>query len=306
MVGGMPDAITRVTLFVPGGALLRAVNVDCPTDWIENDGHFGQAFSFGTVEPATVAKIDQALGALVMMWPVDLKTGRKQIVAAVKQLREAGALAVRIEESKLGWDIATWIEIFESDDPWAWHRGAVAFLGSDNALQSIGMHVFSLPDVRIPLEGDRRELQAFATVLDIYQLAEDPLLQSGQTFAPDAETPRRVVERWPAVEYPRDHPCHNPYGTWRVGPPGGKARPTRDPAAPRAPRGGRRASGGPAHAGAGRDDPRSSGVHLAPGRRRAEARARPWLCGSRSRARMAAVATRPLGGQLVSAHTQRR
>ncbi len=222
----MAEAITRVTLFVPGGALLRAVHVDCPTDWIENDGHFGQAFSFGTVEPATVEKIDKAVGALVMLWPVDLKSGRAQIVAAVKQLREAGALAVRIEESKLGWDISTWIEIFESDDPFAWHRGAVAFLGMDNALQSIGMHVFSLPDVRIPLDGDQRELQALATVLDIYQLTEDPLLQSGQTFAPDAETPRRVVERWPAVEYPRDHPCHNPYGTWRVGPPGGKARPT--------------------------------------------------------------------------------
>lgn len=222
----MAEAITRVTLFVPGGALLRAVHVDCPTDWIDNDGHFGEAFSFGTVDPATVAKIDQAVGALVMLWPVDLKSGREQIVAAVKLLREAGALAVRIEESKLGWDITTWIEIFESDDPFTWHRGAVAFLGTDNALQSIGMHVFLLPDVRIPLDGDQRELQALATVLDIYQLAEDPLLQSGQTFAPDAESPRRVVERWPAVEYPRDHPCHNPYGTWRVGPPGGKARPT--------------------------------------------------------------------------------
>jgi hypothetical protein len=222
----MSEAITRVTLFVPGGALLRAVHLDCPTDWIENDGHFGQAFSFGTVEPAKVETIDKALGALVLLWPVDLKTGREQIVAAVKQLREAGALAVRIEESKLGWDIDTWIEIFESDDPVAWHRGAVAFLGTENALQSIGMHVFSLPDVRIPLDGDRRELQTLATILDIYQLAEDPLLQSGQTFAPDSESPKRVVERWPAVEYPRDHPCHNPYGTWRIGPPGGKARAT--------------------------------------------------------------------------------
>jgi hypothetical protein len=199
MVGAMAEAITRVTLFVPGGALLRAVHVDCPTEWVENDGHFGKAFSFGTVAPETVATIDRAVGALVLLWPVEL-----------------------------GWDIDTWLRMFDSDDPVAWHRGAVAFLGTGTALQSVGMHVFSLPDVRIELDGDARELQTLATIFDVYQLAEDPQVQSGQTFAPDAESPKRVVERWPAVEYPRDHPCHNPYGTWRIGSPGGKARPTRE------------------------------------------------------------------------------
>lgn len=51
------------------------------------------------------------------------------------------------------------------------------------------------------------------------------MLRSGQTFSADAKSPRRVVERWPDGEYPADHPCHNPYGVWRLGKPGGKARP---------------------------------------------------------------------------------
>lgn len=51
------------------------------------------------------------------------------------------------------------------------------------------------------------------------------MLRSGETFAPDAETPRRVLQRNPAADYPSGHPCHNPFGIWTLGPPGGKARP---------------------------------------------------------------------------------
>src|SRR5262249_40852182 len=47
---------------------------------------------------------------------------------------------------------------------------------------------------------------------------------SGQTFTPARDIPRRVVERWPDTRYPSGHGCHNPYGVWRVGPPGGTAR----------------------------------------------------------------------------------
>jgi hypothetical protein len=49
---------------------------------------------------------------------------------------------------------------------------------------------------------DPGALQQLASVLDVYQLDEDPVLRSGQTFTPDARTPRRCVERWPDTQYP--------------------------------------------------------------------------------------------------------
>ena len=232
----MSDPITRVTLFVPGtprsakawSAKLGVEGLRLPgpveVEWIENDGEFGKAFSFGTVAPAAVAKIDAAPGALVLQWTIDLRDGRGQIVGAVERLRDAGALAVRVEQSKLGWEVSRWLELFGSDAALAWHRGAIAFLHGDRAMQSCGMHAFSLPDVRIVLDGDPGELQELASMLDLYQLAEDPVIRSGETFAPDRETPRRVIERWPDTEYPPGHACHNPYGVWRLGPPGGTAR----------------------------------------------------------------------------------
>jgi hypothetical protein len=223
----VPEPITRVTLFVPSrlrideGVLRGEVDVE----WVENDGEFGKAFSFGTVEPEVIETLEAAPGALVLQWSVDLRNGRKEIVAVVERLRDAGAIAVRLEQSKLGWDVSRWLELFSSDDEWSWHRGAVALLGSDGALQSCGMHAFSLPDVRATLEGDAPAVQQLANVLNVYQLAEDPVIRSGQTFAPDRETPRRVVERWPDTRYAPEHPCHNPYGVWRLGPAGGTARP---------------------------------------------------------------------------------
>ncbi|MFN0248391.1 MAG: hypothetical protein ACKV2T_15980 [Kofleriaceae bacterium] len=244
----MSEAMTRVTLFIPGtpssvrawnkaldgrlaiqrGVLAgKGVTAKVGATWVENDGHFGEAFAFGTVADDVVATIDEAPGALVLEWPIDLREGREEIVAAVRVLHTAGALAVRLEQSKLGWDAATWLEMFASRDAVAWHRCAVAILSGKTGLQSCGMHAFSLPDVRIVWEEagiEGREALHLANVLDVYQLDEDPVMRSGERFAPDAETPKRVMERWPDTAYPPDHPCHNPYGVWRLGAPGGQAR----------------------------------------------------------------------------------
>lgn len=116
---------------------------------------------------------------------------------------------MRIEQSKLGWDISRWLELFSNHAPNAWHRGAVLMLDGETSLQSCGMHAFSLPDVQVPLDVDRRQLHELASIFNVYQLAEDPVLLSGQTFSPDPGTPRRVLERWPDLAYPPDHACHN-------------------------------------------------------------------------------------------------
>lgn len=244
----MPEPMIRATLFVPGkpasldawaaklrrgkirlvdGALTgNALETPASVEWIANDGEFGQAFSFGTVARDVVEAVDKAPGALVVRLPRDLLEGREAAVAVVEALAAAGALAVRLEESKVGWDVARWLELFSSEDPWAWHRGAVAFLTSKTELQSCGMHAFSLPDVHAVVSRDAEKLQELASILDVYQLAEDPDLRSGHTFAPDPETPRRLLERWPDTRYPPSHSCHNPYGVWRLGPPGARSRKT--------------------------------------------------------------------------------
>ncbi|CAN5851197.1 hypothetical protein BH11MYX2_BH11MYX2_40110 [soil metagenome] len=240
------EPITRVTMFVPGapasevawnqalgnsgltlaGGVLEGTGLEHAPEvmWVPQDGGFGQAFSFGTCSDDVIARLEKAPGALVILWPIDLREGRAHILTAVELLRDAGAIAVRLEQSKLGWDVQKWLDIFSADDASAWHRGAITLLGNDGYVQSCGMHLFSLPDVQVPFDAGADAANTIAQTMNMYQIAEDPALRSGHTFAPDTETPRRVIERWPDTGYPSDHPCHKPYGVWRLGPEGGKAR----------------------------------------------------------------------------------
>ncbi|MEO9321941.1 hypothetical protein ABFT23_00520 [Nocardioides sp. C4-1] len=214
---------TRLILLVPGATEARWSGdglTGVEVEWVTDEAGFAEAFRFGTVEADLLAELGATTTAAVASLEADLRTGQEAVVAVVERLRDAGGLAVRIEQSGLGWEVSRWLEIFSADDARAWHQHAIVFLGDDDAIQSCGMHAFSLPDVRIQADPDA---QRIGEALDVYQLAEDPVLRSGETFQPDADTPRRVLHRWPDLGYPADHPCHNPYGVWRLGPPGSTA-----------------------------------------------------------------------------------
>jgi hypothetical protein len=217
--------VIRLALFFPGGRELERSGV--PGNWIENpqDGSFADSFSFGTVEPATAAEIDAAPGALLVELEDDLREGRDRVVSVVETLREHGALAVRLEQSKLGWSIDQWLAFVRPGDPFGLHRCAVTFLVDESHVVSCGMHAFSLPDASLPTGALTSEAaQDFVSALNVYQIEEDPLLLSGQTFSPGPDWPRRVVQRWPDDGYPSDHWCHNPYGVWRLSEEGGPRR----------------------------------------------------------------------------------
>jgi hypothetical protein len=209
---------------VPGGRELEQTGV--PGEWIENprDGSFADSFSFGTVEPQ-VNTIDAAPGALLVQLNDDLHEGRERVIAVVEALRERGALAVRLEQSKVGWAIDQWLALVRPGDPFTLHRCAVTMLVGDGRVTSCGMHAFSLPDASVQMDSMTAEAaQKLLSTLNVYQLGEDPLLLSGQTFSPTPRSARRVVQRWPDDGYPPDHWCHNPYGLWRLSAEGEQAR----------------------------------------------------------------------------------
>jgi len=59
-----------------------------PFEWIDNDGGFGRAFSFGTVSEAEQAAIEAAPGGLLLRLPVDLRQAREAVVRLVATLGE--------------------------------------------------------------------------------------------------------------------------------------------------------------------------------------------------------------------------
>ena len=194
-------------------------------EWIDNPGDrsFGKAFSFGTATEAEVRRIDAAPGALLLSVKADLHRERGPIAAMARDLAACGALAVRVEESKVGYPVSRWADLVGEADPWSLYRAVVMVLVDENHATTCGMHVFSLPDAQVTLDAglDAREANDLLGVLNVFQLAEDPALATGHTFSPSADAPRRVLHRWPDANYPGDHLCHNPFGVWRLGPPGG-------------------------------------------------------------------------------------
>ena len=190
-------------------------------EWVENpsDGSFADAFSFGTTSDAHQRTIEASPGALVLSLPVDLHRERSAIAKLGRVLASAGASAVRVEQSKAGYAIERWLELVDGSDPWTLYRAAVVVLVGKDEVTSCGMHVFSFADAQIRLDAqtDARAANQLLAALNVYQIAEDPLLLSGHTFSPDRDNPKRVLHRWPDATYEPGHMCHNPFGIWRLG-----------------------------------------------------------------------------------------
>ncbi|MFO0583211.1 MAG: hypothetical protein U0229_13150 [Anaeromyxobacter sp.] len=224
---GWRDALASTGLRYEGDRLSGAdLPFEVDVEWIENDGSFGRAFSFGTATAAEQRAIDGAGSAVVLTVPTDLRTGRAAVEKLAHKLQHAGALAVRLEQSKLGYPVAKWLELAGSV---AWgdlYRMAVVVLSDESRTTSVGMHAFGLPDARVEHdEGlDAAGANELVGIFNVFQLAEEPTLGTGHTFSPDDASARRALERWPDDGYESGHPCHNPFGVWRLGGPGVKPR----------------------------------------------------------------------------------
>ncbi|MFC4044910.1 DUF4261 domain-containing protein [Dactylosporangium siamense] len=221
------DALGRSGLTLDGDSLTsQHLGFRALAEWVANDGSFGDSFGYGTVTPQEQRAIAGAGSALVLDLPVYLGAAADQVAALIAALGDAGALGVRLEQSKLGWTVPRWMQALQGGDPWLLYRSTVVVLQDGGVSRSCGMHAFGLPDAEV--EAPPAEANRLLGVFNVYQLAEDPVLVTGDTFQPDMDTPRRRLERWPDAGYPQDHACHNPFGAWRLGPEGGVADPRRE------------------------------------------------------------------------------
>lgn len=233
----------RLTLFVPGtpatatawrkalakqqltwrGDALRGAPAGTQVEFIENDGTFAQAFAFSPVTARQREAIDAAGSALVLTFEPPLQAMQAELCRVLRGLERAGALAVRVEQSRLGWAIADWRAHLESGDPRRHYLLAVVSLTGGGETRSVGMHVFALPDAQVALRGEAAD--ALLSAFNVFQLAEDPVLLTGHTFTPEVGRPRRLLERWPDGDAPQDAPGHNPFGVWRLGKAGARKAP---------------------------------------------------------------------------------
>jgi hypothetical protein len=146
----------------------------------------------------------------------------EQIAELGRALRDAGGIAVRMEASGGASEWEPWLVQLESGLPKrVYASGVVLVEDDDHVVFTCGMHHFDLPDAQIALP-DSAEAIAWLDAFCSYQLEEDPVLQSGHTFRPDAQSESRVFERWPDHRHHPNDGRNNPFGLWRFREPGEK------------------------------------------------------------------------------------
>jgi hypothetical protein len=219
-----------VTLFVPGpwksaeDCAREVGEVDAKLDWLPNDGGFAAAFGFARLPEPELKAVGEAPGAAIADMQLELDRQHDALLAVGKALGRAGGLAVRVEQSKASASMASWLEWMGSGHLVGRYRSLVLHIPMKGTLFTCGMHLFSRPDAQIELGAEPQAASDWITIFGCYQIGDDPLLLSGQTFSPDDATPPRPIERWPDHRFSAQNPCYNPFGIWRVGAPGSRRR----------------------------------------------------------------------------------
>jgi hypothetical protein len=219
-IGALADALVRGGLARPvrrdDGALV-AGEVGLR---LVDDPSLAEAFERGVgCDAGLLTAITRAGRAALLDVAVPWASEPRAVRELVEHLAAAGALAVRFEGSGTAWSCPALLEQLQSDSLAAAHRAAVVFVRDEDVVFSCGMHQLGLPDAEVAAE-DPRAAVALLQSFQLFQLIDRPLLATGHTFAPDASSPRRALERWPDGRHHVSDGRHNPFGLFRLQPPG--------------------------------------------------------------------------------------
>lgn len=244
----MSDRVPSLFLLIPGpwrssaevASVLRHAGMPCGEDAsdggigvrVVQDPDLGDAMGWGPRGPLPDDVIARcaACSHAALVEVQGVLHERAPVLAAVGEaLARAGGVAVRMEGSGGAsvWD--DWLGALRTDVPSELLGIALVISRDDEgALFTIGMQQFDLPDAEV-LGDDPQEAVGLLHALCAFQLDERPVLGSGHTFHPTPEHPRRALERWPDGRFEPDDGRHNPFGVWRLLPPGVPGLPVLDP-----------------------------------------------------------------------------
>jgi hypothetical protein len=140
-----------------------------------------------------------------------------KVMRAARGLIQAGGLGVKVESAGLAVRPEVWSEWADTEFLPNLYHAFVVRVGGPEGYFSCGMHNLGYRDVIVgPDEASADEAGELIHRFQLYELLENPDLQSGHTFSLDAEAPRFRVTAEECTTYPPGDSFHNPYGMWRL------------------------------------------------------------------------------------------
>ncbi len=131
-------------------------------------------------------------------------------------LLNAGGIGVNVETAGVAHNPADWKGMSETKTPWDLMRVRRGVASGDETTYSCGMHNFGLRDVLWTGELPKDEAARLVNRFALYELAEEPTLNDGETFSLTADSPRYRLRAESCTMFPPSDTFYNPYGMWRL------------------------------------------------------------------------------------------
>lgn len=134
-----------------------------------------------------------------------------------KALLSSGGLAIKIESSGIAHTSDSWINLAKGKELYHTFKAFVTFAGEEKYYYSCGMHCLGYPDVTLLRNGETwSEAANLMETFLLYNLYENPILKSGETFSIDAKSPYYVLNHKICEHFQENHLFYNPYGIWEL------------------------------------------------------------------------------------------
>ncbi len=191
-------------------------------EWHERALELARAFEVagrGALSQAELQAIDDAPGHVFLIDPDggSLQSARRAMIFAEALLR-AGGLGVKVESAGVAHGVETWRAMTgDAHDVGALLAAYLAFVGEPGrGFFTCGMHNLGLPDAVVPPGLAPEQAVDLLESFTLYLAAEEPELESGQTFAAAEDAPVFELQHQPCEHFAADDPFHNPFGMWAL------------------------------------------------------------------------------------------
>ena len=148
-------------------------------------------------------------------FPADFPAQRGRILHFVGALERAGGIAVKVESCGVAHTWDRWNQLL-SGTTFDCYCAVVTLIGDEHVYYSCGMHHYGLPDCEVTRSLPPSAAADLMNRFNFWRVAEQPVLQDGETFSMSEGSPRYSLSLWPDRRHEPTHPFHNPQGVWHL------------------------------------------------------------------------------------------